>query len=101
MTLDADRLCRNHGFCISCITVCFQKHHALARTDGSFYRFVSYSAQAMLGVIIYDTAFARLDGPSLVQQFQILDALKLLLLVGTFAVVARTRKICRVSLPAC
>ena len=81
------------AFAFRALPFAFKNTTALARTDGSFYRFVSYSAQAMLGVIIYDTAFARLDGPSLVQQFQILDALKLLLLVGTFAVVAKTRKI--------
>lgn len=71
----------------------FKNTPALTRTQGSFYRFISYSAHAMLGVIIYETAFNKRDAPSLIQQFESLDALKLILLIGTFIAVARTRKI--------
>ena len=71
----------------------FKNTTALTRTHGSFYRFINYSAQAMLGVIIYDTAFNKQDAPSLMQQFESLDALKLTLLLGTFIAVAKTRKI--------
>lgn len=71
----------------------FKNSSALTNTQGSFYRFISYSAQAMLGVIIYDTAFNKMDALTLMQQFQMLDALKLLLLVGTFIAVIKTKKI--------
>ncbi|MCF5700147.1 AzlD domain-containing protein [Pseudomonas syringae] len=81
------------AFAFRALPFAFKNTSALTRTNGSFYRFVSYSAQAMLGVIIYETAFAKLDGPSLMQQFQIMDALKILLLVGTFVAVAKTRQI--------
>ncbi|WP_085580702.1 MULTISPECIES: AzlD domain-containing protein [unclassified Pseudomonas] len=81
------------AFAFRALPFAFKNAPALTRTQGSFYRFVSYSAQAMLGVIVYDTAFGKLDGPSLLQQFQVLDALKILLLAGTFVVVAKTRQI--------
>ena len=71
----------------------FKNSTALTRTQGSFYRFISYSAQAMLGVIIYDTAFKKMDALTLIQRFDTLDAVKLLLLVGTFLAVAKTKKI--------
>lgn len=81
------------AFAFRALPFAFKNTTALTRTQGSFYRFIRYSAQAMLGVIIYDTAFNKLDAPSLVQQFGSLDVLKLTLLTGTFIVVARTRKI--------
>jgi branched-subunit amino acid transport protein len=71
----------------------FKNTTALTRTQGSFYRFISYSAQAMLGVIIYDTAFNKTDVLNLIRQFGVLDALKLILLLVTFIVVAKTGKI--------
>ena len=81
------------AFAFRALPFAFKNSTALTRTQGSFYRFISYSAQAMLGVIIYDTAFNKRDVLTLIQQFEMLDALKLLLLVGTFIAVANTRKI--------
>ncbi|MFJ5286879.1 AzlD domain-containing protein [Pseudomonas sp. NPDC088429] len=81
------------AFAFRALPFAFKNTPALTHTNGSFYRFVSYSAQAMLGVIIYDTAFNKLDAPSLLQQFQIIDGLKILLLAGTFVVVAKTKQI--------
>ncbi|MCK1790825.1 AzlD domain-containing protein [Pseudomonas violetae] len=81
------------AFAFRALPFAFKNSSALTQTQGSFYRFISYSAQAMLGVIIYDTAFNKMDALTLIQQFQILDALKLFLLVGTFIAVAKTKKI--------
>lgn len=81
------------AFAFRALPFAFKNTTALTRTHGSFYRFISYSAQAMLGVIIYDTAFNKLDAPGLMQHFERLDGLKLILLLGTFIVVAKTRKI--------
>lgn len=81
------------AFAFRALPFAFKNSSALTHTDGSFYRFISYSAQAMLGVIIYDTAFKKMDALTLLQQFHTLDALKLILLAGTFVAVARTRKI--------
>jgi branched-subunit amino acid transport protein len=81
------------AFAFRAVPFAFKNTTALTRTQGSFYRFISYSAQAMLGVIIYDTAFNKTDVVTLIRQFGILDALKLFLLLGTFIVVAKTRKI--------
>jgi hypothetical protein len=53
----------------------------------------SATAQAMLGVIIYDTAFNKMDALTLIRQFQMMDAVKLFLLVGTFIAVVKTKKI--------
>lgn len=81
------------AFAFRALPFAFKNSAALTNTQGSFYRFISYSAQAMLGVIIYDTAFNKMDALTLMQQFQMLDALKLVLLVGTFIAVIKTKKI--------
>ena len=65
------------AFAFRALPFAFKNSAALTQTQGSFYRFISYSAQAMLGVIIYDTAFNKMDALTLIQQFQMLDALKL------------------------
>lgn len=81
------------AFVFRALPFAFKNSTALTQTKGAFYRFISYSAQAMLGVIIYDTAFNKMDALTLIEQFQILDALKLFLLLGTFIAVIKTRKI--------
>jgi branched-subunit amino acid transport protein len=80
-------------FAFRALPFAFKNSTALTRTQGSFYRFISYSAQAMLGVIIYDTAFNKMDALTLIRQFQMMDAVKLFLLVGTFIAVVKTKKI--------
>lgn len=71
----------------------FVKNNALLHNQqGSFYRFLSYSAQAMLGVIIYNTAFHEKGLGALLHQFSFLDALKVLLLGVTFIWVAKSKK---------
>lgn len=81
------------AFAFRALPFAFKNSTALKKTQGSFYRFISYSAQAMLGVIVYDTAFNKTDALSLIKQFQMIDALKLLLLVGTFIAVVKTKRI--------
>ncbi|MNI81423.1 Branched-chain amino acid transport protein (AzlD) [compost metagenome] len=81
------------AFAFRALPFAFKNSTALTRTQGSFYRFISYSAQAMLGVIIYDTAFNKMDALTLIRQFEMMDAVKLFLLVGTFIAVVKTKKI--------
>ncbi|MFJ2688937.1 AzlD domain-containing protein [Pseudomonas sp. NPDC087336] len=81
------------AFAFRALPFAFKNSTALTRTQGSFYRFISYSAQAMLGVIIYDTAFNKMDVLTLIRQFQMMDAVKLFLLVGTFIAVVKTKNI--------
>lgn len=81
------------AFAFRALPFAFKNSTTLTRTQGSFYRFISYSAQAMLGVIIYDTAFNKMDALTLIRQFQMMDAVKLFLLVGTFIAVVKTKKI--------
>ena len=70
----------------------FKNSTALSDTTGSFQKFLSYSTQAMMGVIIYDTAFRKADALTFVEQFQAIAALKLCLLLLAFACVAKTGK---------
>jgi branched-subunit amino acid transport protein len=70
----------------------FKNSAALSQTEGSLYRFISYSAQAMLGIIVYDTAFDKRDALSLVHEFQTLDGVKLVLLSLAFVVVIKTKR---------
>jgi branched-subunit amino acid transport protein len=70
------------------------KNNALLNNqNGSFYRFLNYSTQAMLGVIIYDTAFHKAGILKLIQNFSIIDGIKILLLLIMFIWVAKTKKI--------
>lgn len=62
----------------------FADHALLGNTDGRFYRFLTYSTQAMLGAIVYSTAFFTHDIMTFVQNFAFIDALKLLLLAFVF-----------------
>ncbi len=66
---------------------------ALNHQQGSFYRFLSYSTQAMLGVIIYDTAFHAQGFLALAAHISGLEVLRLGLLIVGFVWVVRTQKI--------
>jgi len=81
------------AFAFRALPFAFKNSRALTQPQGAFYRFISYSAQAMLGVIVYNTALNKMDALTLILQFQILDALKLFLLAGTFIAVVKTKKI--------
>ncbi|RDU60004.1 AzlD domain-containing protein [Helicobacter marmotae] len=62
----------------------FANHTLLGNTDGRFYRFLTYSTQAMLGAIVYSTAFFGRDIVSFIATFAFIDVLKLLLLGFVF-----------------
>ena len=70
----------------------FKDSAALNDTDGFLYRVLIYSTQAMMGVIIYDIAFAKADALTLIERFQATDAVKLGVLVMTFVAVTKTNK---------
>jgi branched-subunit amino acid transport protein len=76
------------------LTPFFMKNSSLLNNqEGNFYRFLSYSTQAMLGVIIYDTAFHNKTLSTLLGQWHFLDTIKFLLLLITFIWVAKSKKI--------
>ena len=60
--------------------------------NGNFYRFLSYSAQAMIGLIIYNTAIKHASLASLVSAFTVLDAIKIALLLGCFVCVVYSKR---------
>jgi branched-subunit amino acid transport protein len=70
----------------------FKDSALLNNTEGSIYRFLSYSTQAMMGVIIYDRAFNKVDALALIENFQSDDVLKLCVLALIFLIVVKTKK---------
>lgn len=62
----------------------FANHALLGNTDGAFYRFLTYSTQAMLGAIVYSTAFFTHDIVSFLGDFALIDGVKLILLAFVF-----------------
>jgi branched-subunit amino acid transport protein len=71
----------------------FKNHALLQDKQSRLYRFLSYSAQAMLGLIIYETAFPNKHALDWLAAGQGLDGMKLGLLLLTFVVVVRTKKL--------
>jgi branched-subunit amino acid transport protein len=65
----------------------------LNNKQGSFYRFLNYSSQAMLGVIVYETVFHQAAALNLISHFNTTDFLKISLLTATFIWVAISKKI--------
>ena len=62
----------------------FAHNTLLGNQDGKFYRFLTYSTQAMLGAIVYATAFFTQDIIQLVSGFGMIEALKVVLLLLVF-----------------
>lgn len=63
------------------------------KIDSPFYRFLNYSTQAMLGVIIYDTAFHNESYLSFIQTLNYWALLKIGLLLAVFIFVILTRRL--------
>lgn len=61
------------AFIFRTIPFLIKKNKLLVNQQGSFYRFLSYSTQAMLGMIIYDTAFNQKNLLQLFSSFSLLD----------------------------
>ena len=79
-------LCRFFPFTI-------KNNKFLTHKDSLFYKFLSYSTQAMLGVIIYNTAFHNMNIVVFYNNFHVLSLVKIILLVIAFAWVAKNDNI--------
>ena len=62
----------------------FANHSMLGNQDGRFYRFLTYSTQAMLEAIVYATAFFTRDIVQLLSEFALIDVVKIALLLLVF-----------------
>lgn len=63
----------------------FFRHSAfLNNKDGAFYRFLTYSTQAMLGAIVYATAFMNKNIENLISDFALIDGVKFALIAFIF-----------------
>lgn len=71
----------------------FAKSTLLSNQDGVFYRFLTYSTQAMLGAIVYATAFFSKDIASFVSDFALIDVVKLALLIFVFIATIITNRL--------
>ncbi|MDA3967117.1 MULTISPECIES: hypothetical protein [Helicobacter] len=71
----------------------FAKSAYLSNQDGVFYRFLTYSTQAMLGAIVYATAFFSKDIVSFVSDFALVDVVKLALLIFVFIATMVTNRL--------
>ncbi|PZT47794.1 hypothetical protein B6S12_07240 [Helicobacter valdiviensis] len=71
----------------------FAKSAFLSNQDGVFYRFLTYSTQAMLGAIVYATAFLGKDIGMFVSGFALIDVVKLALLAFVFVATAITNRL--------
>jgi branched-subunit amino acid transport protein len=74
----------------------FKRSRVLNDQTGYIYRFLNYSTQAMLGVIVFNTAFHN-HGYSFIENFQFLDYIKSIILITCFIYVAKTKKIFNAS----
>lgn len=66
--------------------------HALDRSS-KVYRFLSYSAQAMLGVMCFESTFGKRDFLQIVASAQPIDLYKLVILIAVFSYAAKTQKL--------
>lgn len=81
------------AFVFRVIPFFMKNNKLLVDQQGSFYRFLSYSTQAMLGMIIYDTAFNQKNLLQFFSSFNSLDAIKIILLLAMFILVIKTNKV--------
>lgn len=71
----------------------FKNNRYLNDKNSFIYKSISYSAQAMIGIIVYNSAFSGKDIFQFVNTADAKDFIKLLLLVLTFFVTIKTKKI--------
>lgn len=80
------------AFIFRTVPFVFRDSEVLNNQEGSVYRFLKYTTQAMMGVIVYDTAFDKAGAWTLIDMLRWADMQKFLFLLATFLVVAKTKK---------
>ncbi len=72
----------------------FFRHSSLLNNkNGLFYRFLSYSTQAMLGAIVYGTAFFNKNINTLITDFSMIDLVKFALIGFIFFATLKTNRL--------
>ncbi|WP_274585118.1 hypothetical protein V6667_08505 [Neisseria leonii] len=71
----------------------FKNNSYLNNQDGFLYKSISYSAQAMIGMIVFNSAFSGRDVWQLSDGADLKDAVKIVLLIMTFWITVKTKKI--------
>ncbi|OOF38144.1 hypothetical protein BKK49_10180 [Rodentibacter rarus] len=64
----------------------------LNNKEGFIYKSISYSAQAMIGIIVFNSAFSSKNILELIDNFSLKMVIILLLLLGTFMMTILTKK---------
>ncbi|OOS04652.1 Branched-chain amino acid transport protein (AzlD) [Moraxella cuniculi DSM 21768] len=71
----------------------FKNNKYLNDKDSFLYKSISYSAQAMIGLIVFNSAFSGKNLTQLVETADVKDLIKLLFLILTFVITIKTKKI--------
>lgn len=71
----------------------FKNNKYLNDKESFIYKSISYSAQAMIGLIVFNSAFSSRNLTQLFETADIKDLIKLLFLVLTFVITIKTKKI--------
>ncbi len=69
------------------------KRFTIANQEGVFFKFLDYTVCSMIGCIIYVTAFQSQNFTQLYHNFDLLDLLKVLTLIGVFLYSCRYKNI--------
>ncbi|TAM02991.1 MAG: branched-chain amino acid ABC transporter, partial [Paraburkholderia sp.] len=74
------------------LPLAFHRSSLLSNKDGSVYRFLNYSSQAMMGYIVFDSSFGSQDITTWTKNFHGIQALQLTLLALCFIWIVCTRR---------
>ena len=81
------------AFFFRVIPFCIGRNRYLVNQDTKFYRFLSYSSQAMLGVMCFEAMFGKTGYGDIVSRLAWNDVIAVALILTAFVVVARTKNI--------
>ncbi len=76
----------------------FANHPILSNKDGKLYKFLTYSTQAMLGGIVYATAFESQTISEFFANFSPLELIKITLLIFIFIATIKTDRLLSIFL---
>lgn len=71
----------------------FKNNKYLNNKESFIYKSISYSAQAMIGLIVFNSAFSGRNITQLLDTADLKDIIKLILLLLTFIMTVKTKKI--------
>lgn len=80
-------------FIFRIIPFSFKNNKYLNDKDSFIYKTISYSTQAMIGIIVYNSAFSGKDISQLATHIDSKDLVKIIFLIMTFILTIKTKKI--------